>query len=129
MSFRTLARANAVTSLGFGLVGLIVPSVIASAMGLELDGIAVWLARLASTAYLGYAVLAWLSRDVADPVATRAIVAGNAVAWTLGAVVVAGALVAGFGEPRAWAFVVIQVAFATAWSLMLARAPLAVRTA
>ena len=129
MSFRTLARVNAATSLGFGLVGLILPSALASALGLEFDGVAVWVARLASTAYLGFAVLAWLSRDVADPVATRAIAAGNAVAWTLGAVVVAAGLVAGFGEPRAWAFVVMQVAFATAWSLTLARAPLAVRTA
>ncbi len=129
MSFRTLSGANAATSLGFGLVGLLVPSVLATALGIELNGVAVWIARLAATAYLGYAVLAWFSRDVADPVATRAIAAGNAVAWTLGAVVVAAALVAGFGEPRAWAFVVLQVAFATAWSLTLARAPLAVRTA
>ncbi len=129
MSFRTLSGANAATSLGFGLVGLLVPSVLATALGIDLDAIGVWVARLASTAYLGFAVLAWLSRDVADPVSTRAIAAGNAVAWGLGAAIVAAALVAGFGEPRAWAFVVLQVAFATAWSLTLARAPLAVRTA
>jgi len=129
MSFRTLSGANAATSLGFGLVGLLVPSVLATALGIDLDAIGVWVARLASTAYLGFAVLAWLSRDVADPVSTRAIAAGNAVAWGLGAAIVAVALVLGYGEPRAWAFVVMQVAFATAWSLTLARAPLAVRTA
>ena len=105
------------------------PSVLATALGIDLDAIGVWVARLASTAYLGFAVLAWLSRDVADPVSTRAIAAGNAVAWGLGAAIVAAALVLGYGEPRAWAFVVMQVAFATAWSLTLARAPLAVRTA
>ncbi len=129
MSFRTLSVANAATSLGFGLVGLLVPSVLATALGIELNGVAAWVARLASTAYLGFAVLAWFSRDVDEPVATRAIAAGNAVAWGLGAAVVAAALVAGYGEPRAWAFVVLQVAFASAWSLTLARAPLAVRTA
>ncbi len=129
MSFRTLSGANAATSLGFGLVGLLVPSVLATALGIDLDAIGVWVARLASTAYIGFAVLAWLSRDVADPVSTRAIAAGNAVAWGLGAAIVAAALVLGYGEPRAWAFVVMQVAFATAWSLTLARAPLAVRTA
>ena len=129
MSFRSLSLANAATSLGFGLVGLLVPSILATALGIELIGVAAWVARLAATAYLGYAALAWFSRDVDEPVATRAIAAGNAVAWGLGAAVVAAALVAGYGEPRAWAFVVLQVAFASAWSLTLARAPLAVRTA
>jgi hypothetical protein len=129
MSFGALTRINAVTSLAFGAAGLLLPAALASALGLNLDGIAVVLVRLASTAYLGFAVIAWLSRDVSDPVARRAISAGNAVAWGLGAAVVTGALVAGFGETRTWAMVVLQVSFATAWSLTLARAPLAVRTA
>ena len=129
MSFRTLSVANAATSLGFGLVGLLVPSVLATVLGIELNGITVWVARRAATPNHGFAVLAGFSRDVAEAVATRAIAAANAVAWGLGAAVVAAALVAGFGEPRAWAFVVMQVAFAAAWSWTLARAPLAVRTA
>jgi hypothetical protein len=131
MSFRTLARLNAVTSLAFGLIGLVLPSALASALGLDLGGLAVPVAlgRLAATAYLGYAVLAWMSRDVIDPLATRAIAAGNAVAWGLGAAVAGAGLITGLGEPRAWAVVVMQVAFATAWSLTLARTPIAVRTA
>jgi hypothetical protein len=129
MSFRTIAHVNAATSLAFGLVALIVPAALASAMGLQLGGIAEWLTRLASTAYLGYAVLAWLSRDVTDPLATRAIAAAFAASWTLGAVIAAAAVGSGLGDPRAWAFVVMQVAFAIAWSLVLVRAPLPARTA
>jgi hypothetical protein len=129
MSSRMLATLNAITSLVFGVTGLLLPAVIPAAIGIEVNGPGVVLVRLAATAYLGYAVLSWLARDLVDPAAWRAIATANTVAWALGAVVCGTAVVSGTGDARAWAVVVMQLAFAIAWVTTILRAPLTARAA
>ena len=131
MTLRTLPTIAAITSLFFGGVGLLAPQMLARTFGVESDmtATATTLARLASAAYIGYAVLAWLARDVSDPAAWRAVAAANTVSWTLSAVVAVFALSSGVGSAAAWAVIALQVAFAVAWSLSFMRRPIAVAAA
>ena len=126
MTPRTFATISAITSLSFGVVGLVMPQVLGKAFGVEFDLTAMALARLASAAYVGYAVLAWLARDVTDPVASRAVAGANAVSWALSAVVVATAIASGVGDGRLWIMVGMQVVFAVGWSLAYGRRPVIV---
>lgn len=129
MTPRTVATVAAITSLIFGAVGLVLPQVIGTAFGMTFDPTATALVRLASSSYLGYAVLAWLARELSDPAAWRAVAGANAVSWALGAVVLAGAITSGLGDARAWALVAMQVVFTIAWALTYVRAPSAMERA
>jgi hypothetical protein len=125
MTPRTIATVAAVTSLLAGAIGLVAPQALGSAFGLQVDETAAALIRLACAAYIGFAALAWLARDLTDPAAWRAVAGANAVSWALSSVVVATALVSGVGDARVWVMVAMQVAFALAWATVLLRAPLA----
>ena len=121
MTPRLVARVAALTSLVFGAGGLVVPQMMATAFGAGLDPMGMALARLASASYIGFAVLAWLARDLTDPSAWRAVAGADAIAWALGALVLMVAILSGLGDARAWALVALQVLFALAWSLVLVR--------
>ena len=117
MSSRNLATIAAITSLLFGGVGLALPAVFGKAFGIEFDATATALVRLACASYLGFAVLAWLARDLTDPTAWRAVAGANAVSWAVSAVVMALAVMSGLGNTGVWALVVMQVAFGVVWSV------------
>lgn len=121
MSSRNLATIAAITSLVFGGVGLALPVAFGRVFGIELDGTATALVRLACASYVGFAVLAWLARDLTDPRAWRAVAGANAVSWAVSAVVTALALVSGLGNVGAWALVAMQVVFGAAWSVAYIR--------
>ena len=117
MSSRNLATIAAITSLFFGGVGLALPEVFGKAFGNEFDATATALVRLACASYVGFAVLAWLARDLTDPTAWRAVAGANAVSWAVSAVVMALAVMSGLGNTGVWALVAMQVAFGVVWSV------------
>ncbi|MEO5919274.1 MAG: hypothetical protein ABIQ17_06910 [Candidatus Limnocylindrales bacterium] len=117
MSSRYLATVAAITSLLFGGVGLVLPEAFGRASGIEFDATATALVRLACASYVGFAVLAWLARDLTDPMAWRAVAGANAVSWAVSAVVIALALVSGLGTAVSWALVAMQVGFGVVWSV------------
>jgi hypothetical protein len=122
MNLRSLAIVAAVTSILFGVAGLLVPNQMTSAIfGVDLDVVGTTLVRLTCSAYVGYAVLAWLAREVSDPRASRAIAAANAVAWGLSGLVIAIGLLTGLAAEGAWLIVGMQALFALAWALTLLR--------
>ena len=123
MTPRTLATVAAITSLIFGTVGLVLPQVIGTAFGMTFDPTATALVRLASSSYLGYAVLCWLARGLVDPAAWRAVAGANFVSWVLGAAVLSAGITSGLGDSRGWAFVAMQAGFSLAWALTYVRAP------
>ena len=116
MSPRTLSPIAAVTSLVIGGLGLVAPGALAAPLGVTLDPTGVAVARLACAAYLGYAVLAWLARDLTDAAAWRAIAAANAAGWGISAAIVAFGIGSAGLEGAAWLMVATQVAFALAWA-------------
>jgi heme A synthase len=89
--------------------------------GVDLDVVGTTLVRLTCSAYVGYALLVWLAREVSDPRASRAIAAANAVAWGLSGLVIAFGLLTGLAAEGAWLIVGMQGLFALAWALALFR--------
>ena len=123
MTLRMVATVAALTSLVFGAGGLALPQAMAATFGADLDPTGIALARLASASYIGFAVLAWLARDLTDPGAWRAVAGANGVSWALSAVVLTVAIVSGLADARAWALVALQVVFTLAWSLAYVQHP------
>ncbi len=121
VAIRTVALAAATASTSAGILGLLIPDLLASAAGIDPDAVVTTVIRLACAAYLGYGLLAWLARNVTDVLAWRAIAIANVVSWGLSACALAIGLSSGVGAAWTWFLVAIQVVFAVAWASALVR--------
>jgi hypothetical protein len=124
MSPRMLAPIAAFVGLAFGGLGVLATVPLAALFGITLDGPGLIVARLACASYLGFGVLNAMARGVDDPVAWRAIAAGNGIGWGVGAVImvlgilgVIGGSAALVSDTRVWLLPAMQVAFAALWLL------------
>ncbi|HTJ61948.1 MAG TPA: hypothetical protein VL333_12230 [Candidatus Saccharimonadales bacterium] len=115
MTYRTIATANAIASVLFGLAALLVPTALASLYAITFDGAAVYVARLLGGSYVGYAIASFLTRDTADPATRRAIAAANVFAWVSGCVVSTFVQVQGLANGFGWATAALELVFALAW--------------
>ena len=121
MQPRNLALVGAALGAGFGAVGLIVPGSLAAIFGLELDATATALFRLVSASYIGFGVMNWAARDLADGAAWRVVAVGNATDWAISGVVVAIGLASGLGHAIGWSIVALQFVMTLAWLGVFAR--------
>lgn len=115
MTYRTIATANAIASVVFGLAALLVPNALASLYALTFDNAAVYAARLLGGSYVGYAIASFLTRDTSDPATRRAIAAANVFAWATGCVVTTFAQAQGLANAFGWATGALELLFAIAW--------------
>ena len=116
MTYRTIAIANAIASVVFGLAALLVPNALASLYAITFDNAAVYAARLLGGSYVGYAIASFMTRDTSDPATRRAIAAANVFAWATGCVVSTLAQVQGLANGVGWATAALELVFAIAWS-------------
>ncbi len=116
MSPRTISPIAAVASLVIGGLGLIAPQALAAPLGMTLDPVGIIVARLTCAAYLGYAVLTWMARDVTDAASWRAITAANAAGWGISAATLALSVWSAGLDGRVYLVIAIQVAFGLAWA-------------
>ena len=116
MNRQSLMTIAAGVSIISGLAGLFAPAQLAALFGVTLDDVAMSQARLLGAAYLGYAAIAWLARDVTDRAAVRAIALGSALSWAISAIVTAMIVITGLAGAQTWVLVAVQAAFATAWA-------------
>ena len=100
-----LLAVAAVIGLVFGLGLLVAPAPLLRLYGLTTDTTGLLLARLFGVEFIGYNIVAWLTR-AADPFPTdsapRALVRAHLVSETLGALVSVAAAVRGLGNPLLW---------------------------
>ena len=115
MNRQTFMRIAAGVGVVTGVAALLAPAELATVFGVMLDDVGRSQTRLLGAAYIGYAVIVWISRDIRDPGAQRAIAVGNVVSWALSLIVAVAGLVAGLAGPQSWALVVLEVAFTAAW--------------
>jgi uncharacterized membrane protein len=108
---RIAAAAGAIA----GVAGLLAPAEVASTFGVVLDAVGRSQTRLLGAGYIGYAVIVWLSRDVRDVAAQRAIAVGNVVSWALSLIVGVAGVVAGLAGTQFWALLVLELGFTAAW--------------
>lgn len=115
MTYRTIATANAIASVVFGLAALLAPTALASLYAITFDNAAVYVARLLGGSYVGYAIASFLTRDTSDRATRRAIAAANVFAWATGCVVSTFAQVQGLANGFGWATAALELLFAIAW--------------
>lgn len=115
MTYRTIATANAIASVIFGLAALLVPTTLASLYAITFNDAAVYAARLLGGSYVGYAIASYLTRDTADVATRRAIAAANVFAWATGCVVSTFVQLQGLANGFGWATAALELVFAVGW--------------
>lgn len=87
MSLRNLLAVAAVVSFIFGLGLLVAPTPFIGVYGVKTDALSIYLARTLAAALLGFAVLNWMGRNLADNQARQIVVTANLVGYALGFIV------------------------------------------
>lgn len=108
MKLNTLFTVTAVVAFVFGVGFMVAPSASMGFYGNTLDTVGQFVARYLGGALLGYAFLAWFSRNTA----TRGVVLGFFVAMVLGLVVSVYDAFAGTHNGLVWLNVVIYLLLA-----------------
>ena len=126
MSFRTIASANAVISLGTGLVALLAPAILIALYDVVAAEREMAATQMLGAAYLGFAVILWSLRGAADGGTRAALAAGALASW--GASFVVGLLWTRLAAGLAWPTVAMQALFTLAWAYVLITSRNASRT-
>ena len=119
MVFKSVASMNGVVSIGYGIVGLVVPATLASVYGVEITDREGLILRSLSASYLGLGVLCWVARGLGDGAARRSIAIGALASWGLSLAVGLAGQVAGLVNTLGWSVVGLQLAFVLGWGLAL----------
>ncbi len=112
MKLSTLFIITAVVALIFGVAFIVVPNSAMGLYGISLDLGAQFLGRYLGSAFLGFAALAWLTRNAETSQARRAVVVSFFVATVLGLVVALYDKFAGAGNALVWLNVVVYLLLA-----------------
>ncbi len=112
MKLSTLFIITAVVALIYGVAFIVVPNSAMGLYGITLDLGAQFLGRYLGAAFLGFAALAWLTRNAETSQARRAVVVSFFVATVLGLLVAIYDKFAGAGNALVWLNVVIYLLLA-----------------
>ena len=119
VSRSTFASIAALISLVNAVPALIAPAAIASLYGVSVDAQTLLIAQLLAAAYLGYAVIAWTTRDTTETAVRRGIDAGNALPWGVSAVIWIYVASTGMTNAVGWFAAGLTVVFALGWAYFL----------
>jgi hypothetical protein len=108
MKLNTLMTVTAIVAFVFGLGFILAPVASMSLYGNTLEGVGIFITRYFGAALLGYAFLAWLTRNTAS----KGVQAGFFVAMVLGFVVALYDAFAGTHNALVWLNVVIYLLLA-----------------
>ena len=115
MNRRTFLTIAAGISLVTGLAALLIPAQMATVFGVTIDDVGRSQTRLLGAAYLGYAAIVWLVREVRDQAVQRALAVGNLVSWGLSLAVIVIGIATGLAGAQAWLLVAVAVGFTGVW--------------
>ena len=116
MNRKLFVSIAALFSLINAVPGLVAPAAVASLYGVTLDPRTLLVAQLLAVSYIGYALINWTSRTLADPAVRRGIDAANLVAWALSAVIWIYAASTGMTNAVGWVAAGFTVLFALGWA-------------
>lgn len=121
MRVSTLLKFNALCNLFFGLMLLFIPAWMMSMFGVNLDAGGVYLARLAGAAYLGYAAITWLSRELPEE-QLRLVILPSLLTWfTAGMLVLLYGQLAGITNFLGWFTILLSAFFVAGYAYFLVR--------
>ena len=109
MKLSTFMAIAAFIALGFGLAFILVPTQTMSLYGVALEEGGQWLGRYLGSAFIGVAVLTWLSRKAPQGEALRAVVLGDFVLSVTGLIVAVLDVIYGSGNALTWSTVAIYL--------------------
>ena len=116
MKLGNLLVLNAIVALVFGLGFLLVPGSVLSMYGATPGPQINLTAQLFAVELIHIGVLAWLIRNVADRLATRAIILAGLVANLLGLVISLIGTLSGIVNALGWSAVVIYIVLALGYA-------------
>ena len=109
MTLNTLFTICSVLSLVFGIAFVLVPGQVHSAYGVMPDGVDRFNGRLMGAAFVGFGVLTWMARGLADTQARRMVVVVMFVTTLLALGVTLLGQIQGVLGPAGWSSVVIYL--------------------
>ena len=112
MKLSALMIVNAIIAAVFGLGFVFAPGQVTSLYSLETGAVLEYVAQLFGAALLGFAVLTWFARNVADSEARRAILLAMFVGDGVGFVLALIAQIQGIQNAMGWSTVVIYLLLA-----------------
>ena len=112
MKLSMLMVGNAALALLFALGFLLAPERMLSAYGAAGNAELVQMARFFGSAMLGYALLTWLARNVAESTARRAILLSLFLSFVIGLIVAVQGQVSGVVNSLGWLTVALYLVFA-----------------
>ena len=112
MKLNTLLVISAVVAGVFGLAFVLVTGPLMSVYWITLDKAGTLVAQLFGASLIGFAVLNWFARNVADGEARQAIVLGNLASDAVGFVMILIGQLAGVANALGWSSVAIYLLLA-----------------
>jgi apolipoprotein N-acyltransferase len=119
--YRSLMVLAAADGIAFGVGNLLLPDIVLSILGGELNALGRSVFQTLGAAILGYGVVAWFLRKLEDGPMRRGVIVGVVISFVAIAVVVGLAALSGLVNLLAWAVVAIHAAVATGLLLVLLR--------
>lgn len=117
--YRLLMILAAVNGIAFGLGNLLLPDLVLSVLGGEVNALGRSLLQTLGATILGYGVVAWYLRELDHGSTRRGVSAGVAISFATIAVVVALAALSGLVNFLAWGVVGLHAAVALGLLLVL----------
>lgn len=119
--YRTLMMVVAADGFAFGLPNLLVPDLVLSILGGEVNALGRSLLQTLGATILGYGVVAWSLRGLESGAVRRGVTSGVAISFAGIAVVVGTAVLAGLVSPLALVVVAIHASVAIGLVVILVR--------
>ena len=123
MPIKTVLTLNSIVAMPFGLLFTLFPGFILSGVyGAELNGTGAILARMLGGEFLCFGVITWLARD--RGLETQLLLAlGCLIGFSVGAVALVWAQLAGIFNALGWMMVLTYVFFALAYGVIYLKRP------
>ncbi len=112
MKLSTLFTVHAIVALLFGLGLVFAPAVTLAQYGNTTNEVGIMLTRLLGSAFLGFSMVAWFSRNTEESAARRAIVLGFFVAFVASFIVSLFGQLSGVSNALGWSTVGIYLLLA-----------------
>lgn len=123
MKLKTLMLVKSVICLLFGVAFVVLPIQVMGLYDIALSSDGALVARLLGAAFIVLGIWLALQRNVTDPTAQRAVATSSVIGDTIGAVVIALALINGTGNILGWVNVAIYALLAIGFAYVLLAQP------
>lgn len=121
MRVSMLLKFNSLCNLFFGLMLLLLPTWTMTMFGVKLDAGGVYLARMAGAAYLGYAAITWLSREIPEEQLRLVILPALLIWFGVGMLTLLYGQLAGITNFLGWFTVLLSAFFVAGYAYFLIR--------